>query len=73
MSAWTLSVTLLSLLAACGSGPRQPAPVEDRGATARPRPAAPAEAGAQTTAPSGAQAGAAPSTLPGAENAGKPG
>ncbi len=73
MSAWTLSVTLLSLLAACGSGPRQPAPVEDRGATARPRPAAPAETGAQTTAPSGAQAGAAPSTLPGAENAGKPG
>jgi len=69
ISAWTLSAALLTLLAACGSAPRQPAPVEDRSTTARPRAAAPTEVLAST----GAQPGAAPSTLPGAENAGKPG
>ncbi len=73
MTAWTLSATVLSLLAACGSAPRQPAPVEDRGTSARTRPAAPTETSAPTGAPAGAQPGAAPSTLPGAENAGKPG
>ncbi len=60
ISLWTLLAALLSLLAACGSAPRQPAPVEDRGTTARSRPAA-------TPAPID------PATLPGAENAGKPG
>ena len=69
ISAWTLSAALLTLLAACGSAPRQPAPVEDRSTTARPRAAAPTEALAAT----GAQPGAAPSTLPGAEHAGKAG
>ena len=73
ISAWTLSAALLTLLAACGSAPRQPAPVEDRSTTARPRAAAPTEAGAPTAAHAGAQPGAAPSSLPGAENAGKPG
>ena len=48
ISAWTLSAALLTLLAACGSAPRQPAPVEDRSTTARPRAAAPTEAGAPT-------------------------
>ena len=54
---WALSAVLLSVLAACGSSPRQPAPVEDRGSAARP------SATAKTDA----------STPPGAENAGKPG
>lgn len=57
---WTFSAALLSLLAACGSAPRQPAPVEDRGATTRTTAAAP-------SAPADASA------LPGAGNAGKPG
>ncbi len=54
---WALSAVLLSVLAACGSSPRQPAPVEDRGSAVRP------SATAKTDA----------STPPGAENAGKPG
>ena len=44
-------------LAACGSGPRQPAPVEDRSASVR------------SAVPAASDVGA----LPGAENAGKPG
>lgn len=52
-----LVVLTAAVLAACGSGPRQPAPVEDRSAVIRPvTPGAPAAA-----------------ALPGAENAGKPG
>ncbi len=61
----TLAATLLSLLVACGGPPRQPAPVEDRGAGARPRVAAPGEAVAQPSAQ--------PGPLPGVENSGKPG
>ncbi len=57
LSEWALSAVLLSVLAACGSSPRQPAPVEDRGAVPR------SSVSAQTDA----------SALPGAENAGKPG
>ena len=57
LSEWALSAVLLSVLAACGSSPRQPAPVEDRGAASR------SSVPAQTDA----------SVLPGAENAGKPG
>ncbi len=53
-----------SLLAACSTGPRAPAPVEDRGSMTRSRTAAP------SSLPQPSSAAAA---LPGAENAGKPG
>ena len=56
-TAAVLSALMLAVLAACGSSPRQPAPVEDRGA----RPG------------SGVVAQADAKPLPGAENAGKPG
>ena len=56
---WT-ALCAAALLAACSSSPRQPAPVEDRSATAR-------------TLPPAASSPVDPKTLPGAENAGKPG
>lgn len=75
-----------SVLAACASGGHAPAPVEDRGAMARNRaaPAAAAAAAPGASRPSApvvaparasgsAQDEPARATLPGAENAGKPG
>jgi len=60
--AWgAVALGCAALLAACSSGPRAPAPVEDRGPMARSR----------TAGPSVSQSVAA--SLPGAENAGKPG
>jgi lipoprotein NlpD len=56
---WTAMVVAASLLAACSSGPRAPAPVEDR------------STGARGTAPSTAVDVSRPA--PGSENAGKPG
>src|SRR4051812_41803541 len=58
---WAAGVLAASMLAGCASGPRRPAPVEDRSAGAH-APAAPN---------TGATAEAKP--LPGSENAGKPG
>lgn len=60
---WGGGLVLIACLVACGSSPRQPAPVEDRGV--------------RSTSPV-ASAGSAPMApeskpLPGAENAGKPG
>lgn len=57
---WRLSAVCASLvLAACAAGPRQPAPVEDRSVPTR--------------APAPLASAVDPKTLPGAENAGKPG
>lgn len=67
MTQYTHSRTLVwmalagALLAGCTSSPRVPAPVEDRTALGR------------STAPSAAPAGEAVKTMPGSENAGKPG
>src|SRR6185369_6995284 len=55
---WTASLLVAGLLAGCASGPRTPAPVEDRSPGARTQPAPAVEA---------------PKPLPGVENAGKPG
>ena len=55
---WAAGVLAASMLAGCASGPRRPAPVEDRSAGAR----APVVGMAE-----------APKLLPGAENQGKPG
>ncbi len=67
-----------SMLAGCASGPRMPAPVEDRGAMTRARPApAPGAAAARPQATVTASRAGNPDdgarVLPGAENAGKPG
>jgi lipoprotein NlpD len=59
IAAGVLSAGLLSILTACSSSPRQPAPVEDRGMGARPSAPAPSPTEVKP--------------LPGAENAGKPG
>ena len=59
------AITMAVLLAACSSGPRRSAPVEDRGFT--PRPLGPSSSAG---VPAGSPAAA---SLPGAENAGKPG
>jgi lipoprotein NlpD len=59
---WAAAVLAASLLAGCASGPRKPAPVEDRSAGVRPAPA-----GTATTTPE------APKPPPGSENQGKPG
>jgi lipoprotein NlpD len=61
---WAAGILAASMLAGCTSGPRKPAPVEDRSAGVRP---APAPVGAATPATE------APKPLPGAENQGKPG
>ena len=55
---WAVAVVAAGLLAGCASGSRAPAPVEDRGVGARAQPAVVADPN---------------KTLPGAENAGKPG
>ena len=60
-----LTIASVLALAACSSGPRRAAPVEDRGFTPRPI------ASAGSSRPSAAAPSAA--ALPGAENAGKPG
>jgi lipoprotein NlpD len=60
------AILVATLLAACASPKRTPAPVEDRGPAARSQPAPAASA---TTLPLVEPA----KTLPGAENAGKPG
>lgn len=81
--AWLCFATV-ALLAACSSGPRRPAPVEDRGAnTGAVRPTAPttaspaggavAPASAAPGSASAQSSGAPPASLPGAENASKPG
>jgi lipoprotein NlpD len=55
---WAVAMAATGLLAGCASGSRAPAPVEDRSAGARAQPAVVADPN---------------KTLPGAENAGKPG
>ena len=55
---WAASLLVAGLLAGCASGPRTPAPVEDRSPGARVQPAPAADA---------------PKPLPGVENVGKPG
>ncbi|GAB4204233.1 MAG: peptidoglycan DD-metalloendopeptidase family protein [Tibeticola sp.] len=67
LQAFGLACLLAAALAGCSSGPRKPAPVEDRGTAAgRLGPVAPAPAPLASPAD-------APKPLPGAENAGKPG
>ncbi|HXD41562.1 MAG TPA: peptidoglycan DD-metalloendopeptidase family protein [Ramlibacter sp.] len=62
---WAVAMLMAGLLAGCASGPRTPAPVEDRSPGARSQPPAPAVEAPVTAEPV--------KPLPGAENVGKPG
>jgi len=66
-----LALAMVALLAGCASSTHR-APIEDRGAAARP-PVAGAAASAPAAAASAGSAEAPAKVLPGAENAGKPG
>ncbi len=61
------SLVAAAVLAGCTSGPRRPAPVEDKGSMAQQRGQSP------SATPSQPAGDAAARVLPGAENAGKPG
>jgi lipoprotein NlpD len=62
---WAAAMLMAGLLAGCASGPRAPAPVEDRGPAARSQPPAPVAEPPVVAEPV--------KPLPGAENVGKPG
>jgi len=62
---WAAAMLMVGLLAGCASGPRAPAPVEDRSPAARTQPPAPVVEPPVVVEPV--------KPLPGAENVGKPG
>jgi lipoprotein NlpD len=62
---WATAMLIAGLLAGCASGPRGPAPVEDRGPAARSQPPGPVVESPVVAEPI--------KPLPGAENVGKPG
>src|SRR6185369_8834735 len=62
---WAAAMLMAGLLAGCASGPRAPAPVEDRSPGARSQPSAPVGEPPVVAEPV--------KPLPGAENVGKPG